>query len=364
MRPAGIPGYLWVVLLAWLGVALVAYVGQLLDRWDTVSYPDTLWMYVAFGTIAVAPAVGRVARRAADANAWGVQALLVSGGLLAAEELAGPGCPRGGACDAIGARGALGLPLSIVLVAVLSLVAWMFARLAYRRGAQRRPSHGRVRYSIVAGAIALLLIVPGAVIAAALIGADKVLRDTPDLALAALQEVEEECYRLTRAPALAVRAAPDGTNPGWTTFAVRRASEQRPDVGKKRPPSDWADLDDVHPYEATVSYNSKGEAVDTISCRRIGPDSGNATKDDLTDGEVESNPLSPKTTGSSFLPRFFTQGIAGPSEEAKKKAADDAKAAKAKEAKKAKPDADDAKDTPQAGIGANAPDGPGVGSQN
>ena len=205
-----------------------------------------------------------------------------------------------------------------------------------------------------------------------------VFRDTPKLVPTAKQEVRDDCYGLVDAPACAVRAAPDGYNPDWTTFAVRRANEDRPGVttpGTKpddakdakgaspkdkadeddkdaaatksktqKLPTDWADLGYVHPYEATVSFNQSGDVVN-VTCRRLGPGTGNAVADDLVQPEPDSNPLSPKTTGSQFLPRFFTQGVAGPTEEATKKAADEKKAAAAK----AKADA--AKDKADAATG-------------
>jgi hypothetical protein len=83
-----------------------------------------------------------------------------------------------------------------------------------------------------------------------------------------------------------------------------------------------------------------------VTCRKVGPGSGDAAADDLTQGELESNPLSPKTTGSQFLPRFFTQGVAGPTEEGKKKLAEEQKAAAAKAKADAAKDDATAKDAP------------------
>lgn len=333
MRPAGPAGYAFILLFAWAGVAAVVLGALYLDRWNTVDYPDSLWLFAAIGVVAVAPAVGRVARRGADGDAWGVQALLVPVGLFVAEVIAGPDCPNGATCDAIGARGWLGLYGSIALLIVAAVVAWLLARWMYRSAASRRPAQGRVRYGIVAGAMVGLLVLPGSVLAAALVGADLLMRDTPGLVNDAAQQVEEECYGLSDAPDLTVRAAPQGYNPDWTTFAVRRSSESRPAVGADRLPSDWVGLDDVHPYEATVSYNSSGEVV-TLACRRVGPNSGNATAADLEQAEPESNALDSKQTGREFLPRFFSEGQAGPSEAgmAKAKADAAAEAARAKAA--------------------------------
>ena len=308
-------------------------------------------------------AVGRVARTARDADLWGAQALLVPAALFVLETVVGPSCPIGGQCGAIGARGSLGLVGALALIAVLALGAWGLARWQYRVGASHRPQTGRVRYRIAATVMFGMLVFPGLVLAAAGLGADVWLRDTPSLVPLAEKEVRDDCYGLVDAPALAVRAAPDGYNPAWTTFAVRRENENRPGVTtgggddaaadaakpadptakdaadkdtkpatkpRTRPlPKNWAELGYVHPYEATVSFNERGDVV-SITCRRIGPGTGNAVADDLVQPEPDSNPLSPKTTGSQFLPRFFTQGVAGPTEEATKKAAEEKKAASAK----------------------------------
>lgn len=325
VRPAGPLGMGFLLLMAWLGVALIAGVGLYLDRWNVFGYPDSLWLYVAFGCATIAPAVGRVARGSLDADAWGLQSLVVPAGLFVAEAIVGPSCPVGADCAAIGARGALGLPLSLLVIAALAFVSWALARWMYRSAEYKRPGQGRVRYRYAAVAMLMLLLFPGTVIAAALVGTDLFSRDAPELALEAQQQVEEECYGLQEAPELVSRAAPRGYNPGWITFAVRRAREDRPGIGKDKLPSDWTGLDYVHPYEATVSFNQNGDVV-SISCRRVGPGTGNAVADDLVQPEPDSNPLSPKTIGMEFLPRFFTQGVAGPSEEAKQKAREEAAA--------------------------------------
>ncbi len=373
MRPAGVGGFLFVLLVAWLAVAGLVYVGLVFERWNLVSYPDSLWLYVAFGTFAVAPAVGRVARTERDADSWGAQALLVPTALFVVDAMVGPSCPTGGQCGAIGARGSLGLFWSIVVIALLALAAWGLARWQYRSSAASRPQHGRVRYRIAAMTMIGMFLFPGLVLAAGALGSDVWLRDAPSLVPLAKKEVRDDCYGLTTAPEFAVRAAPDGYNPEWMTFAVRRENEDRPgvttpgsapaddaadgaeaedektatdekaakDAAKPKTsklPTNWVELGYVHPYEATVSFNGDG-AVVSVTCRRIGPDTGNAVADDLVQPEPDANPLSPKTTGSQFLPRFFTQGVAGPTEEGVRKAAEDEKAAAAK----AKADAADEK---------------------
>lgn len=377
MRPAGTGGFLFVLLIAWLAVAGLALVGLWFDRWNLLSYPDSLWLYVAFGAFAVAPAVGRVARTERDADAWGAQALLVPTALFVMDTIVGPSCPTGGECGAIGARGSLGLFWSIVVIVALALGAWGLARWQCRVAVANRPQHGRVRYRIAAMTMVGMLLFPGLVLAAGAVGTDLWLRDAPSLVPLAKKEVRDDCYGLGAAPEFAVRAAPDGYNPDWTTFAVRRANEDRPgvttpgstpaedapnatdakdakddtdakDAKATKPktedlPTDWASLSYVHPYEATVSFNRDGDVV-SVTCRRIGPDSGNAVADDLVQPEPDSNPLSPKSTGSQFLPRFFTQGVAGPTEEGIKKAAEDKKAAEAKAKADAAKDTADAED--------------------
>jgi hypothetical protein len=273
-----------------------------------------------------------VSRTERDADSWGAQALLVPSALLVIESLTGPGCPTGGDCATIGVRGSLGVAGTILVIALAAATGWGLARWQQRAAAVNRPHNGRVRASSMAVLMISLAVLPGAVIAAGLVGIDIWLRGTPALVASAATEVERECYGLLDAPALAVRAAPAGYNPTWLTFAVRRADESRPGIGTKPLPTNWATLDVVYPYEATVSFNRDGDLV-TLSCRRIGPGTGNATAEDLKADAPDSNPLSPKTTGSQFLPRFFTQGAAGPTPEGTKLLADQKQAeAKAKKA--------------------------------
>lgn len=307
MRPAGAFGVVFLYLVGWLGVALLMLLAHGWDRWWLLSYPDSAWLFASFGVVAVAPAVGRASRTVRDADTWGAQALLVPAALLSVETITGPGCPSGGNCAAIGARGGLGLVWSFVLVLVLAAGAWGLARWQYRAASNNRPVRGRVRVASTLTAMLAMMVLLGGAIGAAGIGLDWWLRDTPTLVRTAAQEAERSCYGLQKAPQLAVRAAPQGYNPGWTTFAVRRADESRPGIGKKgKLPSNWAKLDHVHPYEATVSFARDGALV-SVACHRLGPGTGNATADDLKQDEPESNPMSPKTgQGSQFYPQLFT----------------------------------------------------------
>jgi hypothetical protein len=349
MRPGGAVGMAWFLIIGALIVAAVVYAALWLDRWNVVSYPDTLWMFVAFGLLTAAPSVGRVSRTVRDADLWGALALLLPASLFAIEAIAGPGCPTGADCATVGARGSLGIIWSIVLILLVAVVAWALARWQYRASYAKRPPHGgHVTITGMAVAMFGMLLFPGIVIGAATVGADWLLRDMPKLAVDAREQVERECYGLTAAPSLEVRSAPQGYNSDWMTFAVRRADEDRKGIKGAQIPKQWATLDIVHPYEATVSFTSDGQLVN-VACRRVGPGTGNAVPDDLAPPVVESNPLSPKTTGQQFLPRFFTQGQAGPTEEGKKLIAERKKAeAAAKKADETKADtadkpADDAK---------------------
>lgn len=342
MRPAGIGGVLFTQVLAWAGVALVCWAAWMLGRWYVVSYPDSLWLFVAIGVVAVAPAVGRVGRTSRDADAWGIEALVVTGALLAATIVLGPSCPTGGDCATIGVHGSLGTLLSVLVVLLAALAAWGLARWQQRSAEFKRPGAGRVSYGSTLAVMLGMFVFPGALVGAAFIGLDMLARSTPALARTAAVEVERECYGLTAAPDLAVRAAPNGYNPQWTTFAVRRSSESRPGVDGKDLDVTWATLDRVHPYEATVSFSADGQLVG-VTCRKVGPGTGNAVKADEAASPPDSNPLSPKSTGSQFLPRFFAQGVAGPTEEGKKKAAAAAKAEAAKAKADAKADAEGAK---------------------
>lgn len=317
MRPSGAGGLAAMLLVALLGVGLTLLGAWLLDRWYQVSYPESLWLFLLIGALAVAPAVGRVSRTVRDADLWGALSLLLPAAALAVVAIVYPGCPSGGDCSSIGARGELGLPLSIVLLLLGALAAWGLARWQYRAASERRPATGRVRLGAMLVTMLALFLFPGALIAAALTGLDLLVRDSPALAADAAVEAERECYGLQQAPKLAVRPGPNGYNPTWTTFAVRRANEDRPGTKRHPRPSNWARADEVYPYEATVSYTEDGQLVG-VTCRRFGPGTGNVDASDFETTPPENNPLSPKTIGAEFLPRFFTQGEAGPTEEGKR----------------------------------------------
>ena len=243
----------------------------------------------------------------------------------------GPECPAGGDCAAVGARGSLGLVGSFAVIVVLAALAWGLARWTYVRARDRRPASGRVRYAWFTFALAGSMLLLATPIAAALTGVDMLTRGTPKLAADAADYVELRCLELGASSEMAVRAAPEGIQSSWTTFAVRRADEDRPGIGKKSLPKDWATLDTLYPYEALISYDG-GEVV-SLSCRKVDPSSGNAVAEDLVPNEPASNPLDPATTGAQFQPLFYTQGPKVPT--AAEKKAEAAKAAKDKAAKAA-----------------------------
>ena len=332
IRPAGALGALVTFLLGLAGAGAVAAVGLLLERWNVVGYPDSAWLYASFGLLVMSVAMGRVARGPRDANAWGVLALVIPAGLLAAEAVLGPPCPTGPDCATIGARGEFGLVLSGAIVAVAAFLTWAIARWQYRTAADRRPASGRVRYRSLVVAMIWMLVFPGAVLGVALVGSDILVRDTPRLAAAAADQAEQECFGLNDAPRLVTRAAPEGYNADWRTFAVRRASESRKGIKGHAVPSNWIDASSVYPYEATVSFNESGDLVD-ISCQRLNPNAGALVAADFDEPAPDSVPFSNKTTAADFLPRFFTQGEAGPTEEGKKFAKEQAKKAAAKKKK-------------------------------
>lgn len=371
MRPAGRGGMALMLGVAAVIVLCVVLVGLALGRWDAFGYPDTLWLYVAIGFAVAAPAVGRVSRGPLDPDVWALLAVVVPTGLFVAEAIFGPGCPIGADCSTVGARGSLGTVLSLVVIALLAAICWVLARWMYGAAIKRRPASGRTNAKITALAMLTLLLFPGTVVAAALIGTDLLVRDTPGLAESATRQVEQDCFDIGESPDLVARSAPEGYGTVWRTFAVRNAGEDRKGVrndpkpapakatGKdagagtvkdstKRPakptyeplPDDWSTLAYVHPYEATVSFNGDGEPVH-VTCRKVA--GGQAVQDDLVTDEPDSNPMSPKTIGANFLPRFFTQGVAGPTEEGRKKAQQDAAAAKPAAARKAAAGTSDAK---------------------
>ncbi|MBC7461508.1 MAG: hypothetical protein H7287_09110 [Thermoleophilia bacterium] len=333
IRPAGFVGFTLMLVVAYLGVAGVAALGKFFARWDILSYPDSLWLYAAIGMVAVAAGVGRVARSFADADSWGAQALLVPLGMLVAEQLLGPACAPNGDCGAVGARGSFGIVGSIVIVVGLAAITWGIARRSYTGARDRRPHQGRVTYGIATLAMVSTILLLGVPISAVLGGLDIATRKQPKLVADAAKDVEKLCFSFDAAPKLSVRASPDGIDPTWVTYAVRNTNEQRPGVGGTKLPTNWATLDAVYPYEADISYTKDGFA--SVSCRKVDPASGNATKADLAPNAFDeaTNPINPLTTGASFFPLFFKQDTSDIVSKSK------AEAAKAKAPSKAAQDA-------------------------
>jgi hypothetical protein len=320
MRPAGAPGYLFWIVMGWLGVAAVLGAAYYFNRWFVFSYPDSLWLYTAIGGAAVAPALASFARSQRDIDSWLAQTVLVSLGMYVAEYVLGPECPAGGDCAVVGARGSLGLVWSLVIIVGLGVGAWVLARFMFERARDRRPASGRVKVSTSFFALLWMLLLIGAPLAAAMTGVDMLTRATPGRAADAADYVENHCLQLGASSDLLVRPAPSGIASMWQTFAVRNADEDRPAVGKRNHlPKNWATYDSVLPYEALVSYN--GDEVADLNCRKIDPASGNATAADMQDNVPASNALDPQTTGSQFFPQFYTQGPHKPTPEETKAAA-------------------------------------------
>lgn len=314
MRPGGAGGYLFLIVMGWLGTAAVVAGGYYLHRWDVFSYPDSLWLYTAIGSAAVAPALARFARSQRDVDAWLAQSVLVSLGMYVAEYILGPQCPPGGDCAVIGARGSLGLVWSLVIIVGLGVGAWTLARFMFERARDYRPATGRVKLATSFFALLWTMILIGAPLAAALTGVDVLTRRTPAIAQDAKTYVEDHCLALGASENLAVRGAPQGIASVWQTFAVRNADEHRPGVrigsGKTaqyaKLPTNWGTLTTSYPYEALISYNGKNVA--DLNCRMINPQDGNVTAADLQANVPTTNALDPMTLGSQFFPQFYTQG--------------------------------------------------------
>lgn len=319
MRPEGFGGYLFLILMGWIGVAAIAAAAWYLDRWAVFSYPDSLWLYIAIGGAAVGPAIASYSRSHRDLDAWLLQTVLVSLGAYIAEYYLGPECPKGGDCAVIGARGSLGMIWSLVTIVGLGIGSWILARLLFNRARDRRPATGRVKLATSFFAISWSLLLMGAPLGAAMVGVDMLTRGTPKLAANASTYVENHCLELGASEDLLVRGAPQGIASMWKTFAVRNGDENRPAARKgQKLPSDWANLKSAYPYEALVSYND-GEVVD-LNCRKVDPGSGNAVPADLEANTPASNALDPQTVGSQFFPQFYTQGPKKPSTDAAKPA--------------------------------------------
>ena len=293
---------------AWVLVALIIAAAHWLQAWDIMGYPDTLWLYVAVGGVAVAPVVGRVALRAGDTLAWAVQIGLIALGALIAEAATGPTCTPGN-CDTIGARGSYGLFGSVILILAAIAITWWLGRLVYDRVSLSRPRAGRVRYAAMYVSMLVLGVTIALPVAGTLLALDLWARSAPSIASKAKADVAQYCFDITEPRyQLDVRPYPGSEATFWKSFLVRRASENRATftaAGKSTElPSNWVTAP-IQPYEALVTYQTETNTTD-VQCRLISPTAGKATTQDANPADaVVKDPTNPGTLTSPYaVPPF------------------------------------------------------------
>ncbi|MBC7644808.1 MAG: hypothetical protein H7123_06760 [Thermoleophilia bacterium] len=308
IRHASPLGLLTMYLGAWLLVGLIVVGAEFLQRWNTMGYPDSLWLYIAIGGVAVAPVVGRVALTARDTLAWAIQIGFVALGALIAEAASGPTCTPGN-CDAIGARGTYGPFGAVILVMAAVALTWWFGRLMFDRISLSRPRGGRVRVSAMYSSMLVLGIVIGLPLAGTLLALGLWARPAPSLASKVKTDVANFCFDITEPRyQLDVRAYPGSEATFWKTFLVRRSAEHRPTfnaAGKAaKLPSNWTTAP-IQPYEALVTYQTESKTTD-VQCRLISPSAGNATTQDANPADsVVNDPTAPGTLTSPYaVPPF------------------------------------------------------------
>ena len=295
VRPDSRSGLVVLALGGWLLTALVLEGGLLLRRWYTFGFPDSLWLYVAFGMFTAAPAVGYVARRRADVDFWVIQAGLVALAALVIERVLAPSCPAGADCGAFGAMGSVGLPISVLLVLILTGASRYLGRFMLDWVGTRRPRGGRTSAGITLRAMLLIGLGVGSPIAITLIAGDALIREEPALAVAAEQDVREFCFGIAEEdPQLAVRPAPEAISSFWTSYVVRRADEDRPGIKQHPLPKRWLSQTETYPYEAVVAYDAKG-GQSFLECRKVSPTGGVVDKADVKQPDYGAeSPIKPK----------------------------------------------------------------------
>ena len=187
------------LLVGYAGVALVVLAGFHLDRWNEAGTPASLWLYVAIGFTAVAPAVGRRGAQLARRRPPGTRRRCSShSALLVGEAMLGQGCPDGGSCASIGARGSLGLIGSIVVVARCSRCSGGAALALALRARARSPPRERARALRVRSRSRWRppCCSSGVPVAAAVVGTDLLVRDAPGRAQDARDYVAKQCLEL------------------------------------------------------------------------------------------------------------------------------------------------------------------------
>jgi hypothetical protein len=293
VRPEGFLGGLIQHLCAWLAVGAVVWVAFGLDRWNTISYPDSLWLFIAIGSLVAAPGLGYVARSMGDCWLWAFTTLVVATTLLVLEYIVGPTCPSD-SCAAVGARGQYHVWGSLLIVFGAFVLDLVLGALSFRISRKHRKMNGFIAHRVTAGTSIFAFVLVGLPLAAAMVGGDAWARTEPGNARLAKTTVEQECFDFDEnVPDLALRPSPSGRSSSWSDYAVGRAHESRNHVGKNTRITS-ADKDaDASPYEAVVSINSADD-VAFLSCRWISAKSGVAPQDSI---KVEkfgaSSPIKP-----------------------------------------------------------------------
>lgn len=313
IRPDGVGSLIVFFVCGIIGTVLVAWAAHLLHRWSVLSWRDSLWLYVTIGAAAMALPMGVLARTRRDVQTWSLSAAVVAIAMLVAEQLSAPGCPDGGQCSVIGARGSLGFVGSIVLIIVVMTAAWFAAEAMRSAAAERRPRTGRTSIGIMLLAFITPTLMFGLPVALAGTGVDVLLRRMPQTVDRAKSDVGQYCFDVDESvPALMVRPAPEGVDPGWSTFLVRRAHETRPQPGGKKLPNDWTSFSRAYPYEASISFDRDGDRT-SVTCAKISPRSGNATKADLTRSRLDLKDVSiTPPSAAPFKPSFLDNGPSQP----------------------------------------------------
>lgn len=301
VRPAGRMGLLALVAGGLICQAVMLVAGLLTHRWNTVAYPDSMWLYLGFGLLVSAPAVGFIAESRADVRFWSTLSGFITLGALASEVSFGPKCPPGN-CTSLGARGVLGLPLSVALIVILAITAYVLGSFMLSFALDRRVRHGRTSWGITLSSMALPGLIVGLPVAGILLIGDLAIRPQPTHAQTARTEVIDACFQFDEPTYdLYVRANPVADATFWGSYLVgRRGETRRSDGLGERLPKSPLRLTTPSPYEAVVNVDTESGAATQVICRRVSPRDGNATKHDSATPDIKSeNPLNPSPPGSS-----------------------------------------------------------------
>lgn len=259
---------------------MVLAAGWFLNRWHTLSYPDSIWLYLLFGLVAAAPAFGYVARDLGDIRRYAVATAVLPLLAMLVELAVTRRCPPGRDCGAFGATGAFGLPVSLLMVAVLAAASLLFGWLALKRARGHRRHSGRISVRLTAATMAATFGLVGVPVAAVLTGADILARTEPALAKDAVQIVERSCYSpLQVAPKLVVEPASSALADRWTTFHIGAANEKRK-LSDGSSPSEVTAGNRPSPYEAVIAMSGT-DTPTLISCRFLNPVNKDVSRDEV-----------------------------------------------------------------------------------